>query len=350
MNQFSKQSLIALKSQGRFPSQAEINQAVRSGQIDENTYDWLAMWGVPLPPLYDDDEYEGAGFFSKNKDVIKLPGEKHMHGNFCGPSTRVNERLELQKQGKSLPIDGVDKACMKHDLNYVKLRRKKKAGTPMDELKKLTADVDKRFIRDVSKADGPFLKKQAIKIAFKGKALADNFLQEPLFVGRDKGKDPSKEQYSIDELDLAGDGLTTTTGGDLERLARGLKNFNIYSVDKLPKKITAGSYVVNADDSSGPGTHWTGVFNGPKQQYTVIFDSFGMVPDSRILAFAKTGKKKVIALNMQIQKLDSTACGYYVIDFLKAMQSGMTPAKYLAKWDAENLEENEDKLENKFSQ
>jgi hypothetical protein len=332
----------AMAENGR-PHQRYINMAyrLRNRQI----LIVLERFGIE-PPLVPARQAPavGEGFFSSDKPVLSFPGEKHMHGNFCGPGTDVRKRLKLQKQGQSLPIDGVDSACMKHDLNYVKLRRKKVEGVSKEDLKKMTADVDDRFIRDVSRADGPFLKKQAIKFAFKGKSLADRFREDPLFVGEDKGKDPSIAEYPSRQLDLKGSGagkLTTTTASELQQMGSSLANLRIFPVDKLPRKLTNGSYIINADESSGPGTHWTGLYSGKNQKYTIIYDSFGMPPDDRILRLAKSGTKPVVALNGQIQDLKSSACGYYVVDFLKAMASGKSPARYLVNWDGEDQNDNE---------
>lgn len=146
------------------------------------------------------------------------------------------------------------------------------------------------------------------------------------------------------------DVLTTTTSHDLEALAKGLPKFRIFPVDKLPKRLTAGTYIINSDVSTGPGEHWVALYSGPKQEYTVIYDSFGVTPDPRILKFAKTGKKKVIGLNTQIQDLNSQACGQYCIDFLRSMHKGISPAKYLSQWHGEDQSKNEKKLREKFAQ
>lgn len=150
---------------------------------------------------------QGDGLFSKNPNVINLPGEKHIHGNFCGPSTNNRVRMDMIKnQNKSLPIDEIDKACMKHDLNYVKLRRMKKAGMDKDEIRQLTRKVDDVFIKDVGKAKGNPFKKAMIKTAFKGKKMTENITKNPLFVGEDDGRDPTIQQYPNTQLDLSGSG------------------------------------------------------------------------------------------------------------------------------------------------
>jgi len=139
-----------------------------------------------------------------SNDVIKLDGENHVHGNFCGPNTDNKKRIELMKQGKSLPIDDIDKACFKHDMNYVKLRRKKKSGISDEDLKNLTRKVDDVFIDDVAKSRANAFDKKMIVTAIKGKKMVEDIGNKPLFVGNDQSRDPTPEQYPETELNLKG--------------------------------------------------------------------------------------------------------------------------------------------------
>ncbi len=58
-----------------------------------------------------------GGFISKgiNKAIDKLPFEAHLKGyNYCGPGTRLKERLARGDQG----INPLDEACKLHDIAY----------------------------------------------------------------------------------------------------------------------------------------------------------------------------------------------------------------------------------------
>lgn len=60
-----------------------------------------------------------GGFISKviNKAIDKLPFEAHLKGfNYCGPGTRLKERLARGDQG----INPLDEACKLHDIAYAK--------------------------------------------------------------------------------------------------------------------------------------------------------------------------------------------------------------------------------------
>lgn len=139
-----------------------------------------------------------------NNEVIKLDGEKHVYGNFCGPNTNNKVRSQLMKEGKSMPVDDIDKACFKHDMNYIKLRRKKKSGLSDEDLKNLTRKVDDVFIDDVQKSNANAFDKKMIVTAIKGKKLTENILNKPLFVGNDQSRDPDMSQYPETELNLKG--------------------------------------------------------------------------------------------------------------------------------------------------
>lgn len=61
---------------------------------------------------------KGLGFDSA-KLIGKFDKELHLKGyNFCGPNTRLRQRLERGDQ----PINGLDEACLSHDLAYDKFQ------------------------------------------------------------------------------------------------------------------------------------------------------------------------------------------------------------------------------------
>ena len=137
--------------------------------------------------------------------------------------------------------------------------------------------------------------------------------------------------------------LTTTSDQDLHQLSTGLKGFRIFSADsdqmkrKIPKTISG---ICNQGDLDTGGTHWVAFYNGANQKYTIYYDSFGQPPDPRLLRYLKTSGKQVIGLSSIHQALDSKACGYYCIFFLKAMNKGQSPAEFLSQF-SDNEKKNE---------
>jgi len=76
-----------------------------------------------------------------------------------------------------------------------------------------------------------------------------------------------------------------------------------------------GGYVFNLDDSTGGGSHWVGLY--VKNNESCYFDPFGIRPPLDVLRFCKS--HNTIINKDQIQKLDQSCCGYYVIAFLHFM-------------------------------
>jgi len=149
----------------------------------------------------------GEGLLSKvfggKNDALKYPGEKHLPGyNYCGPGTDLKKRLG---DPKSAPVNGIDSACKRHDINYVNLR-KLKPEVSKKELLQRTQMVDDAFINEVKKADSNFLAKNAIRTAFATKKLQENITGNPSFVGVDKGKDALPSGYPAKYLNLSGKG------------------------------------------------------------------------------------------------------------------------------------------------
>lgn len=97
----------------------------------------------------------------------------------------------------------------------------------------------------------------------------------------------------------------------------------IYSKDELADITPENKfYIVNMDDSKGPGSHWVLVYNcRPKQ--IMYFDSYGVPPPEEVLRFMRRARtsgtksdrsprKKLFYNTLQIQTFDDDHCGYYV--------------------------------------
>ena len=80
--------------------------------------------------------------------------------------------------------------------------------------------------------------------------------------------------------------------------------------EKLPRK---GCFILNLDEASDPGTHWTAVYN---DEY---YDSFGLSPPNEI------SRKIKLYNNVQHQMIDSKLCGLYAAFYIYARNQGYLP-------------------------
>ena len=80
-------------------------------------------------------------------------------------------------------------------------------------------------------------------------------------------------------------------------------------------KLEDKFYIANLDDSTGPGTHWTLIFNVPipddNPDLTIYADSYGVYPPNDVLAFLRQSHRPMVYTSDQYQSLDSTACGWF---------------------------------------
>ncbi len=88
----------------------------------------------------------------------------------------------------------------------------------------------------------------------------------------------------------------------------------VYSKDLLPKDLKRTNfYIVNMQDhDEGNGTHWV-VFYYNKPLTSIYFDSFGFPPPQDVEEVIK----EYIYNDEDIHDLESTACGYFCIAFIK---------------------------------
>lgn len=122
------------------------------------------------------------------------------------------------------------------------------------------------------------------------------------------------------------------------------------SRDRLGKKIKQNEIrCVNIDDSSGSGTHWVGYLNHKSLPYAFYFDSFGMVPPPEVIKYLKTSGKPIYYNSSQIQHIYSVLCGYYVVDFIKQFDKGISIYDILYSYHQQPTQFNENKIKNKFS-
>jgi hypothetical protein len=87
--------------------------------------------------------------------------------------------------------------------------------------------------------------------------------------------------------------------------------------DKLSFKVTYPSaYVINTDNSTGPGEHWLAVYY-KSDKTAVFFDSFGLAP--QFYGLDNYMRKTSISYSynqQQLQGIMSSTCGYYCVLFI----------------------------------
>ena len=137
------------------------------------------------------------------------------------------------------------------------------------------------------------------------------------------------------------------TNDDLEKIAKNydVKLKGIFMKDKLTNlPIEDGNYIINMDNSTGIGTHWTALF--VSENKAIYFDSFGCVPPQNVIDFVKQRKNIKLGYNNFImQDLESEKCGFYCIAFLLFLNRSKNKDIYKATNDFIKMFHN-DTLEN----
>jgi hypothetical protein len=117
------------------------------------------------------------------------------------------------------------------------------------------------------------------------------------------------------------------TNFDLIRFAKELKInlVGVCSKDELRLiKPRIGGYIINMENSTdGSGTHWVALtlYQDNNIIHSLYFDSYGIAPPKEIEEYVKKINDIKIAYNTrQIQKLQTTECGWYCLSMIYNMQ------------------------------
>ena len=98
-----------------------------------------------------------------------------------------------------------------------------------------------------------------------------------------------------------------------------IKNFKgVISQSEIPKKvrnIPGQCFIINLDDTEGPGTHWVAV--KITADFVNYFDTFGMQQPQEFINLCYTFNKLYKYESNQFQDLSSVLCGHYCLYFLK---------------------------------
>jgi hypothetical protein len=105
----------------------------------------------------------------------------------------------------------------------------------------------------------------------------------------------------------------------------------VLPVDRLPTyqlRRTPRLYIINTDDSSGPGEHWILVYF--KNSRGIYFDSYGFdVQDSRIKNFLAKNSISYIYNSRHLQGALSQTCGYYCLYVARRLARGYSLSRIL---------------------
>ena len=90
-----------------------------------------------------------------------------------------------------------------------------------------------------------------------------------------------------------------------------ISNFKgVYMRDELKGKANRNeSLILNMDESSGNGTHWTSLFVTENDSY--YFDSFGLPPPKEVTHYCPNNSRYYNTF--KIQKPEEVICGHYCI-------------------------------------
>ena len=103
------------------------------------------------------------------------------------------------------------------------------------------------------------------------------------------------------------------TNGELSQLVKHYKikkYHGAYIDDRLPKKLLNGYYVINLNGRS----HWTVLLKDDDKFY--YFDSYGFVASQEV----EDQIGEYIYSDLQLQHLNSSSCGFFVIAWMRYMQ------------------------------
>ena len=105
----------------------------------------------------------------------------------------------------------------------------------------------------------------------------------------------------------------------------------VLPVDRLPihrLRRTPRLYIINTDDSSGPGEHWVLVYF--KNSRGIYFDSYGFdVQDFRIKDFLNTNSISYIYNSKHLQGVFSQTCGYFCLYVARRLARGCSFSRIL---------------------
>src|ERR1700756_837069 len=117
-----------------------------------------------------------------------------------------------------------------------------------------------------------------------------------------------------------------TSDSNLDSHLANNKSFRgAFSSDNLPfvERNSLQTYIVNLQPSNEGGSHWCTILEYPKQIYYI--DPFGEPPPKNVLKWLKK-KGKIFSYNtLDVQGLNSSACGKYCKYIISKASLGEKP-------------------------
>ena len=125
------------------------------------------------------------------------------------------------------------------------------------------------------------------------------------------------------------------TNFEVQKYYKNEPRFNwVYSRDNLPYKIQNRVYIINLDEYSDTGTHWTALY--ALNNSVTYFDSF--VVEHIPKEIEKPIKGSSITNNIYIiQTHDSVMCGYFCIGFIDFMLKGKSVTDFASLFSPNNF-------------
>lgn len=294
----------------------------------------------------------------------KYKGEKHAPqltkkgieiGNYIGPGTNIITRL--QDFNNNQPKTFTDHASMAHDIRY-----------SLAKSNKDIRNADNKMIKTLKRGQKENKDKTInIQMGMKGiqsKTLFEDITgKKGLFggVGEDKGfskRDLQLMKAHLQNLEQQGFGMMfkkrktkALYNSEIDKMLNHIPHYKgCYSKDLLKKVKTNKRkklcLVVNMDDSSGGGTHWTCLDYNPKRNYSFYFDSFGLEPPREVVKFLGKYMKPIQFNTENLQDTRSNRCGYYCVEILEYLNQGYTPDEILMTFTPNPSKYNEEKVVN----
>ena len=147
----------------------------------------------------------------------------------------------------------------------------------------------------------------------------------------------TREEFSLQQYSIIGNSFVNKplSTSDLYKFAKKLNiQIKVTSRDMIPKD--EGMYIINLDDSIGPGTQWVALISDIND-IALYFDSFGLPPPQEIINL----HHKWYYNNSQFQDKRSVLCGYYCLYFLNEMSKGISFEDFLKTLSSNNQIQNE---------
>ena len=116
--------------------------------------------------------------------------------------------------------------------------------------------------------------------------------------------------------------------------------------ENVPHNHKQALFIYNLEPAYMSGSHWVATY--VKDNVINYFDSFGMPPFQEIVNHAKKKNLTLLHQNNQIQKIQTTTCGYFCLYFLNELNKGSTYYDLLKVFDIHDTTKNERLIESYF--